>query len=100
MEFRFLAKSYEVGLCLIPSSLAVRFGLRKECIEVIRWPVRIKGLQVVDISNPFDLKVTASFQPPVPQGSKEVLSNDVCWDDRGLIYLVDRDRGLHILERI
>jgi hypothetical protein len=59
-----------------------------------------KGLQVIDISNPFDLKVTASFQPPVPQGSKEVLSNDVCWDDRGLIYLVDRDRGLHILERI
>ncbi len=25
--------------------------------------------------------------------------NDVCYDDRGLIYLIDRTRGLHILER-
>ncbi len=58
-----------------------------------------KGLQVIDISDPYDLKVAASFLPPVPEGSKQVLSNDVCWDDRGLIYLVDRDRGLHILER-
>jgi hypothetical protein len=23
----------------------------------------------------------------------------VCFDDRGLIYLIDRTRGLHILER-
>jgi hypothetical protein len=28
-----------------------------------------------------------------------VQSNDVCFDDRGLIYLIDRTRGLHILER-
>jgi len=59
-----------------------------------------KGLQMVDISDPFNIKVCASFQPDVPQGSKQVASNDVCWDDRGLIYLVDRDRGLNIVERI
>jgi hypothetical protein len=29
-----------------------------------------------------------------------VQSNDVCYDERGLIYLIDRGRGLHILERI
>jgi hypothetical protein len=29
-----------------------------------------------------------------------VQSNDVCFDDRGLIYLIDRTRGLHILERV
>ena len=55
---------------------------------------------MVDISDPFNIKVCASFLPDVPQGSKQVLSNDVCWDDRGLIYLVDRDRGLSIVERI
>ena len=37
--------------------------------------------------------------PPVPPGAKRVQSNDVCFDDRGLIYLIDRTRGLHILER-
>ncbi len=58
-----------------------------------------KGLRVIDISRPHHMKEVAHFVPPVPQGSKQVLSNDVCWDDRGLIYLVDRDRGLHILER-
>jgi hypothetical protein len=28
-----------------------------------------------------------------------VSSNDVEVDDRGLLYLIDRGRGLHILER-
>ncbi len=36
----------------------------------------------------------------VPEGAKRVQSNDVCFDDRGLIYLIDRTRGLHILERV
>ena len=34
------------------------------------------------------------------EGAERVQSNDVCFDDRGLIYLIDRTRGLHILERI
>ena len=38
--------------------------------------------------------------PPVPEGARRVQSNDVCYDDRDLIYLIDRTRGLHILERI
>ena len=38
--------------------------------------------------------------PDVPDGAKRVQSNDVCFDDRGLIYLIDRTRGLHILERV
>jgi len=29
-----------------------------------------------------------------------VQSNDVTVDERGLIYLLDRVRGLHILERV
>jgi hypothetical protein len=39
------------------------------------------------------------FVPPVPEGASRVCSNDVCVDDRGLMYLVDRGRGVHILER-
>jgi len=39
-------------------------------------------------------------QVTVPAGATRVQSTDVCYDDRGLIYLMDRTRGLHILERI
>src|SRR5215203_918045 len=59
-----------------------------------------RGLKIVDIANPHAPKEVASFLPPVPQGTDRVQSNDVCYDDRGLIYLIDRTRGLHILERI
>ena len=45
-------------------------------------------------------KEVAFYMPDVPQGSQRVQSNDVTVDERGLIYLLDRVRGLHILERI
>ena len=48
------------------------------------------GLRVVDIANPHAPREVASFMPPVPPGAKRVQSNDVCFDDRGLIYLIDR----------
>ena len=38
--------------------------------------------------------------PDVPAGAQRVCSNDVYVDARGLIYLIDRNRGLSILERI
>jgi hypothetical protein len=57
------------------------------------------GLRMVDISKPHAPREVASFMPPVPEGADRVCSNDVCWDDRGLLYLIDRNRGLHILER-
>ncbi len=38
--------------------------------------------------------------PDVPPGARRVCSNDVYADGRGLIYLIDRNRGLSILERI
>jgi hypothetical protein len=37
--------------------------------------------------------------PDVPAGSERVSSNDLTVDDRGLIYLLDRVRGLTIVER-
>jgi len=36
----------------------------------------------------------------VPEAESRVSSNDVCADRRGLLYLIDRGRGLHILERV
>ena len=40
------------------------------------------------------------LMPDVPPGSTRVQSNDVTVDERGLIFLLDRVRGLHILERV
>ena len=57
------------------------------------------GLRIIDISKPHALKEVAYYVPDVPPGSERVQSNDVTVDDRGLIYLLDRVRGLHILER-
>jgi len=58
------------------------------------------GLRIVDIAKPHAPKEVAYYVPPVPEGSKRVQSNDVTWDDRGLIYLLDRVRGLNIVERV
>ncbi len=58
------------------------------------------GLRIVDISKPHAPREVASFVPPVPDGATRVCSNDVCYDSRGLMYLIDRQRGLHIVERV
>ena len=57
------------------------------------------GLRIVDIKNPHAPREVAHFVPDIPDGSERVASNDVTVDDRGLIYLLDRRRGLTILER-
>jgi hypothetical protein len=58
------------------------------------------GLRVINISNPLSMKQAAWWMPDVPSGAQRVCSNDVYVDHRGLIYLIDRNRGLSILERI
>ncbi len=58
------------------------------------------GLRIIDVAKPHAPKEVASFMPDVPPGAARVQSNDVTVDDRGLIYLLDRVRGLHILERV
>jgi hypothetical protein len=59
-----------------------------------------QGLRVVDIAEPRAPREVACYVPDVPPGGKRVCSNDVFVDDRGLIYLIDRGRGLHVLERV
>jgi hypothetical protein len=78
-------------------------GMHQFCEEVRGTEIPIAwfahGLRIVDIANPHAPREVASFIPDVPPGATRVQSNDVCFDDRGLIYLIDRARGLHILER-
>jgi hypothetical protein len=57
------------------------------------------GLRVIDIANPHAPREVAWWTPDVPAGAQRVCSNDVYVDARGLIYLIDRNRGLSILER-
>jgi hypothetical protein len=58
------------------------------------------GLRIIDISNPHLIREVAHFMPDLQPGSDRVQSNDVTVDARGLIYLIDRLRGLTILERV
>ncbi len=58
-----------------------------------------QGLRVVDIANPRAIREVASFVPDVPEGQDRIQTNDVTVDDRGLIYMIDRLRGLNIVER-
>jgi hypothetical protein len=78
-------------------------GCHQPCEEVRGTEIPVAwfahGLRVVDIADPHAPREVASFLPAVPEGEKRVSSNDVCVDRRGLLYLIDRGRGLHILER-
>lgn len=56
------------------------------------------GMRLIDISDPFAPHEVGYYKPDPAPGAKRVCSNDVTIDDRGLIYLVDRIRGVDILE--
>lgn len=56
------------------------------------------GLRVVDVSDPFAPTEVAHFIPGPRGGEASPQSNDVDVDERGLIYLIDRNRGFDILE--
>ena len=56
------------------------------------------GMRLVDISNPFAPREVGYYVGDPPAGHARVSSNDVTIDDRGLIYLVDRQRGVDIIE--
>jgi hypothetical protein len=56
------------------------------------------GLRIIDIANPHAPREVAHFMPDVATGCDRVQSNDVTVDSRGLIYLIDRLRGLTIVE--
>jgi len=56
------------------------------------------GLRIVDISNPSSPSEHGYFIPPPDPGLPAPQSMDVEVDSRGIIYLLDRNSGLDILE--
>jgi hypothetical protein len=56
------------------------------------------GLRFIDISDPFAPKEVGHYQPDPAPGHNRAVSNDVTIDDRGLVYLIDRMRGVDIVE--
>lgn len=59
-----------------------------------------QGLRIVDFSDPMRPRQAAHYVPDQTPDGRRVSSNDVFVDERGLIYLIDRMRGLSILERV
>jgi hypothetical protein len=57
------------------------------------------GLRVVDIADPTQPKEVAHWLPEPPPGQTSPQSNDVDTTKDGLIFVLDRNRGLEVLER-
>jgi hypothetical protein len=97
-----------VGCFQLPELVGVETPLMTACHQPVETIVGnevpaawfASGLRVIDISNPLSMKQAAWWMPDVPPGAQRVSSNDVYVDRRGLIYLIDRNRGLSILERV
>jgi len=57
-----------------------------------------QGLQIFDVADPFAPKNIGHYVPDPAPGAARASANDVTMDSRGLIYLVDRIRGVDIIE--
>ena len=57
-----------------------------------------RGLRLVDVSDPFAPIEVGCYEPDAPEGYEIPSSNDVTVDPSGLMYLIDRQRGLSIVE--
>ncbi len=57
-----------------------------------------QGLRLIDVADPYRPSEVGCYEPDPPDGFARASSNDVTIDDRGLIYLVDRQRGVDIIE--
>jgi hypothetical protein len=57
-----------------------------------------KGLRILDVADPFAPREVGFYEADAPEGFELASSNDVTIDDRGLIYLIDRQRGVDIIE--
>ena len=57
-----------------------------------------QGLRLFDIADPFAPVEVGHYVPDPAPGANRASSNDVTMDTRGLIYLVDRIRGVDIIE--
>ena len=56
------------------------------------------GLRIVDIADPTRPREAGFYIPQPAPGEPSPQSNDVDVDGRGLIYLLDRNRGFEVIE--
>ncbi len=57
-----------------------------------------QGLRLVDFADPFNPKEVGYYESAAPEGFDRASSNDVTLDERGLIYMIDRQNGVDIIE--
>ena len=85
-----------------PWSRVGRFGAHQPAERMIDSLVYASwfsgGLRIIDIADPTQPKEVGHFIPEPSAGQASPQSNDVDVDARGLIYLLDRNQGLDILE--
>ena len=59
------------------------------------------GLRIIDIQDKYCPQEVGYFIPARPEGQNAIQTNDVCLDENGLIYIVDRfDGTMYVLEYI
>jgi hypothetical protein len=58
------------------------------------------GVRAIDISNPTLPREVGCYVPEAPEGYSAPQCNDVDVDERGLIHVLDRNLGYHILRHI
>ncbi len=79
-----------------------RFGAHQFCERMtgtIVYAVWFSGgLRIIDVADPLAPREIGHFIPEPVTGRRAPQSNDVALDERGLIYLVDRNVGFDILE--
>ena len=56
------------------------------------------GLRIIDIGDPANPKERGYFIPKPGDGMAAPLTNDVFKDDRGLLWVTDKERGLDVIE--
>ncbi len=56
------------------------------------------GLRIMDIGDPANPKERGYFIPRPAEGANAPWTNDVCKDDRGLLFVTDKKRGLDVVE--
>jgi hypothetical protein len=81
----------------------VRFGAHqlrekvdKDCLLYVTWFAA--GLRIMDISDPANPKERGYFIPKPGDGVAAPLTNDVYKDDRGLLFVTDKERGMDVIE--
>ena len=93
---------FHVGEMDSPWSRTGRFGAHQfqehlsDTLVYVTW--FSGGLRIVDVADPSLPREVGHFIPEPSGGNASPQSNDVDVDARGLIYLLDRNQGLDILE--